>query len=71
MLIAPHVFEITGDPVFNPNYEVDEVVWAPLAAMAKNEIHDYETMPMAGTPTSRKAAINPGEARGIVIRQSR
>ena len=51
MLIAPHVFEITGDPVFNPNYEVDEVVWAPLAAMAKNEIHDYETMPMAGTPT--------------------
>ena len=51
MLIAPHVFQIEGDPQFTPNYEVAEVVWAPLQAMAKNELHDTETKPMAGTPT--------------------
>jgi len=51
MLIAPHVFLIEGDPRFTPNYEVAEVVWAPLQAMAKNELHDTETKPMAGTPT--------------------
>jgi 8-oxo-dGTP pyrophosphatase MutT (NUDIX family) len=51
MLIAPHVFQIEGDPAFVPNYEVAEVVWTPLAPMAANVIHDTETMPMAGTPT--------------------
>ncbi len=51
MLIAPHVFLIDGDPIFNPNYEVAEVVWTSLGAMARNEIHDTETKPMAGTPT--------------------
>ena len=51
MLIAPHVFEIEGDPLFNPNYEVDEVVWAPMQPLIDNQIHDTETMPMAGTPT--------------------
>lgn len=51
MLIAPHVFQIEGDPRFTPNYEVAEVVWAPLQAMAENELHDTETKPMAGTPT--------------------
>ena len=51
MLIAPHAFVIEGDPQFYPNYEVDEVVWTALAPMARNEIHDTETKPMAGTPT--------------------
>lgn len=51
MLIAPHVFQIDGDPSFDPNYEVDEVVWTPLQPMVKNEIHDTETKPMAGKPT--------------------
>ena len=51
MLIAPHVFQIEGDPVFTPNYEVAEVVWGPLQQMATNELHDTETYPMAGTPT--------------------
>jgi 8-oxo-dGTP pyrophosphatase MutT (NUDIX family) len=51
MLIAPHVFQITGDPQMSPNYEVAEIVWAPLAPMARNEIHDTETKPMQGTPT--------------------
>ena len=30
MLIAPHAFQIEGDPVFTPNYEVAEVVWVPV-----------------------------------------
>ena len=51
MLIAPHVFEITGDPEFSPNYEVAEVVWAPLNVLASNTLHSTETMPMAGRPT--------------------
>ena len=51
MLIAPHVFQIHGDPAFDPNYEVAEVVWTPLKPMVLNEIHDTETLPMAGTPT--------------------
>ena len=51
MLIAPHVFAIEGDPIFNPNYEVDEVVWAPVTPMARNEIHDTETKDLQGTPT--------------------
>ena len=51
MLIAPHVFQIKGDPIFNPNYEVAEVVWAPLNAMADNSLHATETKPMAGAPT--------------------
>ena len=51
MLIAPHVFQIEGDPIFTPNHEVAEVVWTQLAPMARNEIHDTETYPLAGTPT--------------------
>ena len=51
MLIAPHVFEISGEPEFTPNYEVAEVVWAPLHPMLRNDLHDTETKPMAGTPT--------------------
>lgn len=51
MLIAPHAFEIQGDPAFAPNYEVDEVVWAPLRPLVQNQWHDTETKPMAGTPT--------------------
>lgn len=51
MLIAPHVFEITGDPEFSPNYEVAEVVWAPLGDLAANVLHTTETKPMAGVPT--------------------
>ncbi|MEZ5596425.1 MAG: CoA pyrophosphatase [Pseudomonadales bacterium] len=48
MLIAPHVFEIEGDPVFRPNYEVADVVWAPLHELARNERHDTETRPLQG-----------------------
>ncbi len=51
MLIAPHVFEIAGDPEFKLNIEVDEVVWAPLVPMVRNALHDTETMSITGTPT--------------------
>jgi 8-oxo-dGTP pyrophosphatase MutT (NUDIX family) len=51
MLIAPHVFQITGDPIFTPNHEVAEVVWAPLNVLAANSLHSTQTMPMAGRPT--------------------
>ncbi len=51
MLIAPHVFEIDGDPAFRPNYEVEEVVWSNLHSLTNNSLHDTETKPMAGTPT--------------------
>ena len=50
MLIAPHVFEITGDPVFSPNYEVADVVWAPLPEMARNELHATEARHVQGEP---------------------
>jgi ADP-ribose pyrophosphatase YjhB (NUDIX family) len=51
MLIAPHVFELHKEPVFTPNYEVAEVVWAPLTPLATNDLHDTETKPMMGKPT--------------------
>ena len=51
MLIAPHVFEIDGDPRFELNYEVDEAVWAPLEPMLQNRLHDTETLSITGTPT--------------------
>jgi 8-oxo-dGTP pyrophosphatase MutT (NUDIX family) len=51
MLIAPHVFSLSGDPTFTPNYEVDEVVWTRLGPLVSNERHDWETRPMAGQPT--------------------
>ena len=51
MLLAPHVFAVRGDPTFNINYEVAEVVWTRLAPLANGERHDTETKPMAGKPT--------------------
>ena len=51
MIIAPHVFQIDGDPGFTPNHEVDEVVWGPMDAMARNQLHHTETYALSGTPT--------------------
>lgn len=51
MLIAPHVFELEGDPAFTANYEVDEVVWTRLNPMVTGACHDTETKLMAGKPT--------------------
>lgn len=55
MLIAPHVFALPDTPDAAPdlrlNFEVDEVVWTPLAPLVDNAVHDTETRPMAGRPT--------------------
>jgi ADP-ribose pyrophosphatase YjhB (NUDIX family) len=51
MLIAPHVFVMQGDPTFDINYEVAEVVWSDLALLISGEKHTWETYPMAGQPT--------------------
>ncbi len=51
MLIAPHVFALDHDPECSPNFEVEEVIWAPLDRMASNLCHDTETRPMSGHPT--------------------
>lgn len=51
MLIAPHVFAVSGEPALTPNFEVQEVVWAPLRTLASNRLHDTETRSMAGVPT--------------------
>ena len=52
MVIEPHVFALDHDPVLTPNYEVQDVVWAPLSTLASNLWHGTETRPMAGTPTT-------------------
>lgn len=31
MIVSPYVFRMEREPELNPNYEVDEVVWIPLA----------------------------------------
>ena len=52
MLIAPHVFEVGGDPRLRLNYEVAEAVWAPLGPMVQNRLHDTETLSVTGVPTA-------------------
>ena len=51
MIIAPHVFEISGDPVLEPNYEVADTVWAPLNSLVTNTLHDWMTFELRGEPT--------------------
>lgn len=34
LVIVPHVFEVRGSPEFEPNYEVDEVLWVSLDYLA-------------------------------------
>lgn len=51
MIIEPHVFALPAVPASTPNYEVAEVVWAPLQDLMANHWHDTETYPMGDTPT--------------------
>lgn len=51
MLIAPHVFEIAGEPALALNYEVDETVWAPFTPLVRNELHDTQTLSITGSAT--------------------
>ncbi|MEM7216731.1 MAG: CoA pyrophosphatase [Pseudomonadota bacterium] len=52
MIVEPHVFQLPQVPDSTPNYEVAEVVWAPLGDLMGNRWHDTETRPMNGTPTT-------------------
>jgi len=51
MIISPHVFELRGEVEFRPNYEVAEVVWAPLAPLMKGVFHTAERRPIGGNHT--------------------
>ena len=48
LLIAPHAFAVAGDPAFRLNYEVAEVVWAPLHLLAGNSLHHVQTFRFKG-----------------------
>jgi 8-oxo-dGTP pyrophosphatase MutT (NUDIX family) len=48
LVIAPFVFALRDDPVISPNYEVAEVLWGPLAAMARGEIDAVLELQRAG-----------------------
>jgi 8-oxo-dGTP pyrophosphatase MutT (NUDIX family) len=37
MVVSPYVFRVDGNPKFDPNHEVDQVIWLPLAFLAENE----------------------------------
>lgn len=51
MIISPHVFELTESVEFRPNYEVAEVVWAPLAPLMRGVLHTAERLPVGGQHT--------------------
>ena len=51
MLIEPHVFQLTAEAECTLNYEVADVVWAPLSLLMGNSLHGTIEWPMAGTPT--------------------
>ena len=42
MAISPFVFALQGAPVLSPNYEVAELVWGRLGAMAAGETDDVK-----------------------------
>jgi 8-oxo-dGTP pyrophosphatase MutT (NUDIX family) len=48
LVIAPFVFALREDPVISPNHEVAEVLWGPLAPMARGEIDAVLELKRAG-----------------------
>lgn len=50
MLIAPFVFRVDGELSFRPNHEVAEVVWTPLAPIARGDNHTEEERIIGGAP---------------------
>jgi 8-oxo-dGTP pyrophosphatase MutT (NUDIX family) len=52
MVIAPHVFELCGNPSVAINHEVAEVVWTGIAPLISGEWHDTETRPLLTGPTT-------------------
>ena len=53
LLIAPHVWILDGKqpPPLTLNYEVADVVWAEVPALASNVHHDTEVLPIDNRPT--------------------
>ena len=51
MIIAPHIFELETPVAPQPNHEVAEVVWAPLAPLASGSLHTAEQFAIGGTPS--------------------
>ncbi len=49
LLIAPHVFQLTSEPKFEPNYEVAEVVWTPLKPILSGDVHTREERVVNGS----------------------
>lgn len=48
LVISPFVFALRGEPSLHPNHEVAEVLWAPLAPMARGEIDSVLELQRAG-----------------------
>ena len=42
LLIAPYIFHIKKDFIFEPNAEVDEIVWVPMQPMINGALHAKE-----------------------------
>jgi len=49
LLIAPHVFQLQGDPVFDLNQEVAEVIWTPLQPILAGTVQTQEERSINGT----------------------
>lgn len=43
MVVSPYVFRLDREPELNPNHEVDEVVWVPLAYLLDRENRERMT----------------------------
>ncbi len=66
LVIVPHVFRISGDPQFRPNYEVAEVLWVSLSYLADYDNRstvDWKTRqhhdPAALLPIPRSSHLGP------------
>ncbi|MFW6093285.1 MAG: NUDIX hydrolase [Pseudomonadota bacterium] len=60
LYIEPHVFAMHGEHDLRANYEVQEIVFSPLAPLVSNRCHDTETRPMAGEPSVFNGYRLPG-----------
>jgi 8-oxo-dGTP pyrophosphatase MutT (NUDIX family) len=48
MIITPHVFAVRGEPELRPNYEVAELVWAPVGQMMRGEVDAIKELSYGG-----------------------
>jgi 8-oxo-dGTP pyrophosphatase MutT (NUDIX family) len=50
MVIAPYVFELTGDTTITPNHEVAEVIWSRVQPLISGEVYAVKEWHHAGMP---------------------